>query len=823
MAKAKKAGIKLEDIKRNYFWIVLPLVVVIAFVFTVLAKGKIKKAYVEKSEAVQAEKKSVDSIAGNDKHPNENTIAEIESVTDVLKTSVFDAWGLMYDDQKERNRWPRQLSREFLDLVEKRLKFREPIGVGRPDLLEDYGYFIANHLPDLLKKMQRRRVQVKEYKLLKKAEMDHLGITGLEERFWPVYVSTDADGAQICYVGILSDPEDEESPLADVYLYDVKKDLVSACEDSALRDQLKAKEREPFYREVDPWIATPKDYMTFGVSVDASAIMAAISGTDSAGGASGGSAMMGGSSSMGGSSMGGGMSGGASGGPGGARGSMEGGMSGDSTMGGGAGSGAIPGNGIDPAEMQVAGTTLEGLAGGAATGRGGAAGGMGGAMAAGPTGGASGGMTGAAGGAAGRGGMGATTEDPSWAQQKYPGLPPYKERRRVVGNVDWPEPEIYTLPTWEAETYPKSIEVWYAQETLWVYEALISVVAETNKAYDTIAKAPVKCVENMLIGQQAATEWGTLKTTIGDLTGASAANAMGDMMGSSSMMMSSSSMGSSSMGSMGSSSSGGSAEMQAADAILMGRYLDLEGKPLLASDKPSFAEFNMMPVCLKVVIDQRRVPELLVSCANSAMPIDVKHIRVCPDNNVPFTMPVESTASADMMGMGGSMMGGSSMMGSSSMGGSSAGGASGGAGGARGSMDGAGGPGGSETGGVEIGRSELGLSEYGADAIRVEIFGVINIYNEPNKDAFGTGKEAQAAENAADVALTEAGAAENQAVADEIAAAEAEAEAATEATEADAETTENAEPTEADAETTAPAATDAATEPETTEAATPAP
>ncbi|MBQ6827496.1 MAG: hypothetical protein IJO46_05735, partial [Thermoguttaceae bacterium] len=607
----------MEDIKRNYFWIVLPLVVVIAFVFTILAKGKIKKAYVEKSEAVQAEKKSVDSIAGNSKHPNEKTIAEIEGVTDVLKTSVFDAWGLMYDDQKERNRWPRQLSREFLDLVEKKLKFRDPIGAGRPDLLEDYGYFIANHLPDLLKKMQRRRVQVKEYKLLKKAEMDHLGIAGLEERVWPVYVSTDSDGAQFCYVGILSDPENEESPLSDVYLYDVKKDLVTVCEDSSLRDQLKAQAREPFYREVDPWIATPKDYMTFGVTVDASAIMAAISGTDAAGGASGGSSMMGGSS-MGGSSMGGGMSGGASGGPGGARGSMEGGMGGDSSM-GGAGSGAIPGNGVDPAEMQVAGTTLEGLAGGTATGRGG----MGAAMSTGgPTGGASGGMGGGASGGAGRGGMGATTEDPTWAQQKYPGLPPYKERRRVVGNVDWPQPEIYTLPTWEDGTFPKSIEVWYAQETLWVYEALISVVAETNRDYDTIAKAPVKCVENMLIGQQAATEWGTLKTTIGDLTGASAASAMGDMMGSSSMMMSSSSMmGSSPMGSMGA-SSGGSAEMQAADAILMGRYLDLEGKPLLASDKPSFAEFNMMPVCLKVVIDQRRVPELLVSCANSAMPID---------------------------------------------------------------------------------------------------------------------------------------------------------------------------------------------------------
>ncbi len=802
MAKAKKAGIKLEDIKRNYFWIVLPLVVVIAFVFTVLAKGKIKKAYVEKSEAVKAEKSSVDSIAGNSKHPNEKTIEEIAGVTEVLKTSVFGAWGLMYDDQKERNRWPRQLSREFLDLVEKKLKFRDSIDPSKPYLLEDYGYFIGNHLPDLLKKMKRRRVQVKEYKLLKKNEMNLLGIADLEERFWPVYVATDADGAQFCYVGILSDPENEESPLADVYLYDVKKDLVSVCEDSALRDELKAKEREPFYREVDPWIATPKDYMQFGATVDASAIMAAISGTDSAGGASGGSSM---ASSSAGGSMGGmsGGAGGASGGPGGARGSMEGGMSGGA---GGVGGGAIPGNGVDPAEDQVAGTSLEGLAGGAATGRGGA-GGMGGA----PTGGM-GGASGMSGGAGGRaGGMGATTEDPSWAQQKYPGLPPYKERRRVVGNVDWPDPEIYTLPTWNADAAPKSIEVWYAQETLWVYEALISVVAETNKDYDALAKAPVKCVENMLIGQRAAAEWGTLKTTIGDLTGASAASAMGDMMGSSSMM-SSSSMGSMGMGSTGSmGSSGGSAEMQAAENILMGRYLDGEGKPLLADDKPPFAEFNMMPVCLKVVIDQRRVPELLVSCANCAMPIDVKHIRVCPDNNVPFAMPVETTASSDMMGMGGSSTMGSSMggssMGSSSSGG--AGGASGGPGGARGAMGGAGGPGGSETGGVEIGRSELGLSEYGADAIRVEIFGVINIYNEPNKDAFGTGEEAKKSENAADVALTEAGAAENQAAVD---AAKAE----------NAATAEESATTDADAtETPAAPATPATPEPEADENATP--
>lgn len=56
-------------------------------------------------------------------------------------------------------------------------------------------------------------------------------------------------------------------------------------------------------------------------------------------------------------------------------------------------------------------------------------------------------------------------------------------------------------------------------------------------------------------------------------------------------------------------------------------------------------------------------------------------------------------------------------------------------------------------GGVEIGRSELSQSEYGPDTIRVEIYGVINIYNEPNKENFATGKAAEEADSQAEKIL----------------------------------------------------------------------
>ncbi|MDO5309990.1 MAG: hypothetical protein Q4G03_10940 [Planctomycetia bacterium] len=766
MAKAK-GGFKPEDLKKYYFWIVLPILVLLVFVFTFLAKGKLTKAYNEKTEALTAAKSEVDTIAGNKKHPNDTTIKAIKAETGVLADNVFAAWQLMYNDQKIRNRWPRQLSREFLDLVENQLKFRDPIGVGKPYLLEDYGFFIANHLPDLLKEINRRRCQVRCYKLLKKNEMQSIGFNSDDERFWPVYVARDADGNEYYYIGIHSTPDDESSALSQIYLYDVKEDLVSVLDDSALNAELLAKDPEPYWQDVDPWMMDPKSYIIYGVQQnDLSQIVQALTQADSGGGMGGG-AMMGGSAAggaMGGAALGGGMDG-----PGGARGGSLGGLES-----GGFSVGAIPGNGYDPALEQIPGTTLEPLLAGVAgnTGMGGM-GGMGGSgmgastmgsgmgsarSSGGMTGGRSGGATsmrsssGMGGSMAGDsmgGGGGAMVDDPSWSQKVFPGLPPYKERRRIVGNVDWPEPEVYSLPTWDqTAARPQSIEVWYAQETLWVYEALIRVIAETNKDYpDNIAKAPVKCVEQMLIGQNAATEWLTLKTTIGDLTGKSAQSNDLMGMGSADMMMTSSASAGASGGGL---SLGSTEEEQALTKIVLGRYIGEEDKPLMPDDKPPFAEFNKMPVCLKLAIDQRHIPDLLTSCANSSMPIDVKHVRVCPDNNVPFVMPIpvsmQSTGDSAMGMMGGGM---------DMFGGGASGGASGGRN-SRGAMDAMGGGMGDNMGGVEIGRTEMGQSEYGVDAIRVEIYGIINIYNEPNEANFATGAAAEESDAQAEAILAHA-------------------------------------------------------------------
>ncbi len=45
----------------------------------------------------------------------------------------------------------------------------------------------------------------------------------------------------------------------------------------------------------------------------------------------------------------------------------------------------------------------------------------------------------------------------------------------------------------------------------------------------------------------------------------------------------------------------------------------------------------MMPINLKVVIEQKDIPRLLAECANSAMRIDVRGVRILVQQPRPWT------------------------------------------------------------------------------------------------------------------------------------------------------------------------------------------
>ena len=741
--KTRKVSISLKDVRKYVFWVAVPILVLIAFYFTGNAKTAIKEKFDAKKSQVEGEKSAIDKIVSNDKHPNDDTVNAIAAEKEVLSKNVYEAWMLMYQDQKARNRWPRQLSDEFLNIV-RNAKFKDPIGVGKPYILEDYAYFMVNNLPELIKNSNRRRCQVKEYQFVEDQE------TPENSRFEPVYVCS----AKEIKEGLAEKPTGELLEQLDqmertgedflyvvteaknVYVYNIRDDFLAPVEESSLRDYLIGiKDKVPYYREMDPMIANPREFVGTGTGNTRSAG----SLLDGEGNMGGGSQPFGGARSNARSNTG---------------------------MGAAMNTGAIPGDGIDPAVNQV----VQSGTGNQGTPRNIGAGNMPGEL--------------------------------------YAGLPPYAERRRVVGNIDWLSPEIFSLLRWGQGQVPLSIEIWYLQEDLWVYESLIRVLVETNKeATDNISLAPVKCIEQMLIGKDASTAWATLKSLslIGGISGDSMAASSSSTSASfaresdelsmdedeegPSVMLPGGNRGKG-MGGISGLSTGSEAlgEEGVLNNILNGRYLDAQDNPLEAGTAAPFAEFNRMPICLKLVVDQRRIQDVLVNCANCSMPIDIRHVRVCPDNNA-------GTGNSSMnMGGGASMQaGGGRNMASraaSTMSSDDDAPSTGGMAGRPGS--------------ISLGRSELSQTGgYGADAIRIEIYGIINIFNEPDPEIFGTGIIEE--EEKADGEATEKDASEEGVPAETIPAAGGEAGA-------DAPDGAAEEQAPADGEETGAAATDAPAE-----------
>lgn len=308
-----------------------------------------------------------------------------------------------------------------------------------------------------------------------------------------------------------------------------------------------------------------------------------------------------------------------------------------------------------------------------------------------------------------------------------------EETERIVGIVDWPNPETRVVKDLWGEL-PKSNEVWYTQEELWVYNALLSVIKTSNVNATGPHNAVVKRIEALLIGQDASAE---LTDQLNMRLDAPAAGT-GDS-GSGMTTGSGGGPGDSSM--YGSSSSGGRiiarTEEEVANMKRDRRYVDETGKPLAYTDPIPFAQFNRMPVVLRLVVDQRYIPEILVNCANCAMPIDVLRVRINPGSSKPFdVVTYVPEAGLQAQGTGGSGASGSGMTGGP-------GGDVGYGSGGTTTVGSASSPGASDTQLDVDGAGGI----YGSNAVPIEIYGCINIFNSVEHD---TGlKTVEEGENAA--------------------------------------------------------------------------
>jgi hypothetical protein len=320
---------------------------------------------------------------------------------------------------------------------------------------------------------------------------------------------------------------------------------------------------------------------------------------------------------------------------------------------------------------------------------------------------------------------------------------------------------------WRGE--PTTLEILYAQEDYWALRSIMEIIKATNGDVEHRYQAAVKTIQSIDIGRDAL---GLSSASMGGMGGMGAGTA-GDSRSMSVGAMMGGGMGSgpaSSGGGLGSSSSGGI--MAGASSVGGGvtdtaptvdpgdnRYVDLKFKELtaaqirsaLTSNNPNDAFLMVakrMPVRMRLVVDQRKLPKLLAEMGNASLPVEIKQLKVgniqsssggasmMPSGGSGSGAGGGSRSSSGMMpgNIGGASSGGgsSASMSSASMSSGAMSSASMGSGAMRSS-------GGGSASGMMMGGagSAGGASDESPFDINVELYGIIYLYNPVDLDKLG--------------------------------------------------------------------------------------
>jgi hypothetical protein len=192
---------------------------------------------------------------------------------------------------------------------------------------------------------------------------------------------------------------------------------------------------------------------------------------------------------------------------------------------------------------------------------------------------------------------------------------------------------------------PSTFAILLAQENIWVCQTLLSVIQKCNEGATNNANAAIKRLDALDIGAQAARAWkesGETVVRIGAAAGA--ATGEGGMGGATAAPVTAAP---SDMGG-ASAASGGEQGIQ---QLMEMRYFDDKDTPLPFDPEYPYAkhpspEFKLMPIRMNMVMDQRQIPKLLVECANSSMPIEIRRIRILKTQGTVFDVASGGTSAA---------------------------------------------------------------------------------------------------------------------------------------------------------------------------------
>ena len=248
---------------------------------------------------------------------------------------------------------------------------------------------------------------------------------------------------------------------------------------------------------------------------------------------------------------------------------------------------------------------------------------------------------------------------------------------------------------------PSTLNIRLAQEDMWMLENLAKVIRQTNAGAQDVIAVPIKRIDSLDIAQWAINE--AVRESPKVFADSTESTAAAPFAGNA--------------GAVEAPTDPAERDKLADEELLNGRYLGDTGQPLQAADGGPYAEFKLMFVRMKVVIDQRKIPELLVNCANAPIPIEVVRFRM--DEPLVGTGVKPGNAGGGGGGLGG-------LRGSA---------ASGGLAGARGGL-------GAAVQAAPAAGDQGDEIEPNPSDVTVEVCGIVQLYTAPDAEKLGTGSAA---------------------------------------------------------------------------------
>ena len=273
-------------------------------------------------------------------------------------------------------------------------------------------------------------------------------------------------------------------------------------------------------------------------------------------------------------------------------------------------------------------------------------------------------------------------QQPLRPEMMRPGMGPGMGPAGVVPEVSpyaatWnPENQqkIYESFNWDKK--PSTAKVLLAQEELWVYGLLCDAVAQINKPATGPHNAAISSIDELYVGYPAA-EDNPGGANGGRVIRMAAKENPDAMMGPPPDMMATDASGApvgrppnprfeggqrgGRMAAPMPSPEEAGAPVDADVPLRNWIYVDFAGKPLSAAELEAAIDSQMihlMPFVLRVVIDQRQIDALLVGLAASAIPIDVRQVRInAPTSGQAGAPSMPSMPSTPSMPAGGGLGG----------------------------------------------------------------------------------------------------------------------------------------------------------------------